>query len=71
MNDHTSGYCVEIDRDACVGAGLCVRTAPHVFTQEIDGFVGLLNEHPQVEAYALIQSAVQRCPGRALSIRSA
>jgi ferredoxin len=56
------------DREKCVGAGMCVMTAPHVFDQDDDGIV--LVEHPEPEAAeaAKAAEAVQLCPSGALSL---
>ncbi|MGW5703435.1 ferredoxin [Amycolatopsis japonica] len=54
---------LEVDRERCVGAGMCVLTAPEVFAQdEEDGRVRLLDRDP-VE----IGDAVQLCPAAAIT----
>jgi ferredoxin len=57
------------DREKCVGAGMCVMTAPHVFDQDDDGIV--LVEVPEPEDAgdaAKAAEAVQLCPSGALSL---
>ncbi|AGM03953.1 ferredoxin [Amycolatopsis keratiniphila] len=54
---------LEVDRERCVGAGMCVLTAPGVFEQdEEDGRVRLLDPEP-----AEIGDAVQLCPAAAIT----
>jgi ferredoxin len=60
---------VEADREVCVGAGVCVRTAPGVFGQDEDlGLVALLTEWPEVGDAETVRQAVELCPSGALSI---
>lgn len=52
-----------MDRERCVGAGMCVLTAPEVFAQdEEDGRVRLLDPES-----AEIGDAVQLCPAAAIT----
>ncbi|RSN56438.1 ferredoxin [Amycolatopsis sp. WAC 04182] len=56
---------LEVDRDRCVGAGMCVLTAPEVFAQDDeDGRVRLLDPEP-----ADIGDAVQSCPAAAITAK--
>ncbi|GAA3800954.1 ferredoxin [Sphaerisporangium flaviroseum] len=60
---------VNADREICIGAGMCVLTAPDVFDQsEEDGLVLLLDPEPSAAAEAAVRRAVQVCPSGALSI---
>ncbi len=55
---------LEVDRERCVGAGMCVLTAPEVFEQdEEDGRVRLLDREP-----AEVGDAVQLCPAQAITV---
>ncbi|UUV34894.1 ferredoxin [Amycolatopsis roodepoortensis] len=57
---------LEVDRERCVGAGMCVLTAPAVFEQdEEDGRVRLLDPEP-----ADIGDAVQSCPAAAITAKA-
>ncbi|GAA3081138.1 ferredoxin [Pseudonocardia yunnanensis] len=57
---------IAADREICIGAGMCVLTAPAVFDQDDDGIVELLVEDvPPGEADAARQ-AVALCPSGAL-----
>jgi ferredoxin len=56
---------VVADLEACIGAGVCVLTAPGVFDQSPDdGLVRVL----AAEEARLIREAVDLCPSGALSI---
>lgn len=58
------------DLELCIGAGVCVLTAPQVFDQSPDdGRVRLLAEHVREGDAAIAREAVERCPSAALSIR--
>lgn len=57
------------DLELCIGAGVCVLTAPRVFDQSADdGSVRLLVGTVSDEDAALARQAVDRCPSAALSI---
>lgn len=57
------------DLELCIGAGVCVLTAPNVFDQSADdGSVRLLVETVTEADAALARQAVERCPSAALSI---
>ena len=43
-----AGADVEVDRDVCIGAGMCVMNAPEVFDQDDEGIVVVLE--PEVPA---------------------
>ncbi|MGY0020768.1 ferredoxin [Streptomyces sp. cg35] len=60
---------VQVDKERCVGAGMCALTAPDVFTQDDDGFSEVLpgraeraGEHP------MVKEAVRACPVGAVSL---
>ncbi|GAB4084779.1 ferredoxin [Myceligenerans cantabricum] len=53
---------INVDRDACCGAGQCVLVAPEVFDQDSDGIVVLLDERPGDEYAGVVEEAVSMCP---------
>ncbi len=60
---------VTADRDVCVGAGMCVLTAPEVFDQDEDGLVKLVRPTPdEGEEEAVAREAVSLCPSGAIQI---
>jgi ferredoxin len=57
------------DREVCIGAGMCVLTAPAVFDQsDDDGLVEVLVETPGAADTAAVRDAVKLCPSGALRI---
>ncbi|WP_067826573.1 ferredoxin [Nocardia inohanensis] len=59
---------IAVDRDRCIGAGMCVWTAPDVFDQDDeDGRVLLLRATPGSDQEALVREAVSACPSGAIS----
>ncbi|MBS1879663.1 MAG: ferredoxin [Actinobacteria bacterium] len=60
---------VVADLDVCIGAGVCVLTAPKVFDQSSeDGQVRVLVELVPAAEEMLVREAVDLCPSAALSI---
>ncbi|WP_069171829.1 ferredoxin [Streptomyces griseus] len=61
---------VSVDRDRCIGAGLCVMSAPSVFDQEDDtGLVVLLDDRPAgVDSEHARKIAEHICPSKAIRI---
>jgi ferredoxin len=57
---------VTADRDVCVGAGMCVLTAPAVFDQDDEGIVTLLRDRPEDADVAAAREATQLCPSGAI-----
>ncbi|OZM71538.1 ferredoxin [Amycolatopsis antarctica] len=56
---------VRADRDRCIGAGMCVLTAPEAFDQDEEGIVLTLLDRPDGEA---AEEAARACPSGALVI---
>ena len=63
-----SGVRVTADRDVCIGAGMCVLTAPDVFDQSDDGLVEVLVEAPGTADAEAVRAAVKLCPSGALRL---
>ncbi|MFJ6615725.1 ferredoxin [Streptomyces sp. NPDC091289] len=61
---------VHVDRDRCIGAGLCVMSAPNIFDQgEDDGLVILLDDSPtEIEAPDTRKIVEHICPSKAIRI---
>lgn len=53
---------INVDRDACCGAGQCVLVAPEVFDQDGDGLVLLRDPRPAPAHAAAVEEAVSMCP---------
>jgi ferredoxin len=60
---------VVADLETCIGAGVCVLTAPDVFDQDAeDGTVRVLVELIPTAEERDVREAVELCPSAALSI---
>jgi ferredoxin len=57
---------VAADRDVCIGAGLCMVSAPEVFDQDDDGIVILQTEEVPAGKVEASRRAVIQCPSGAL-----
>lgn len=57
---------IEADRDVCIGAGMCMLTAPEVFDQDDDGVVVLVTAEVVEERVGQVRRAVANCPSGAL-----
>ena len=59
---------VVVNRELCVGAGMCVLTAPELFDQsEEDGLVVLVRTPDPAEAQTL-RTVVPLCPSGAIAL---
>ena len=52
---------IEIDRDGCIGCGLCASTCPEVFEMADDGLAAV-KEHPEAADPATVKDAADGCP---------
>lgn len=61
---------IKLDDSKCVAAGQCVQAAPHVFGQDDDGIVTLVDEHPGrlEDEMGAVRQAVRLCPTRVISL---
>ncbi|WP_433720984.1 ferredoxin [Actinoplanes sp. CA-051413] len=60
---------VTVDRDLCIGAGMCVLTAPAVFDQDPEeAVVVLLDEQPPESERQAVEQAVGRCPAAVIRL---
>jgi ferredoxin len=61
---------VRVDRGRCVASGLCMVHVPEVFDQsDEDGKVLLNTPMPGAALIKAVQTAVARCPNRAITLR--
>lgn len=64
-----SGPHLSVDRDRCIGAGMCAMTAPEVFDQDPDdGLVLLLDTAPPQAQQAAARMAAGVCPSGAITL---
>jgi ferredoxin len=59
-------YSITVDRDLCIGSGMCVAYAPGTFDQDDDAKSVLLT--PSTDTLEAIRSAIDACPMRALQL---
>lgn len=59
---------VQVDRERCVGSGVCESLAPEVFELDDDGVLQLHREEPAADELDEVRDAVQSCPARALAL---
>lgn len=59
---------LKVDRDRCIGSGMCALTAPEVFDQDGDGRVLILTDSDDPETAELRWRAAALCPSGALTV---
>ncbi|MER7343114.1 ferredoxin [Streptomyces sp. NPDC000075] len=57
-----------VDRERCIGAGMCAMTAPDVFDQDDEGLVVLLEAEPDAARLAAARMAAGVCPSGAITL---
>ena len=57
---------ITVDRDVCIGSGMCVVYAPGTFDQDAEAKVVVLD--PLGDDLDTIRTAVEACPTRALQL---
>ncbi|MFD8147217.1 ferredoxin [Streptomyces sp. NPDC059708] len=57
-----------VDRERCIGAGMCAVTAPEVFDQDDDGLVVLLDAEPDAARLTSARMAAGVCPSGAITL---
>ncbi|MFI5715491.1 ferredoxin [Nocardia sp. NPDC051750] len=75
MNSHRNGREplteLRVDRERCIGAGMCVLTAPAVFDQDGDDGRVIVSAHaPAPDQEAAVREAVHHCPSGAITVVS-
>jgi ferredoxin len=64
--DRSRAVSINIDRDVCIGSGMCVAYAPGTFSQNEEAKVILVD--PAGDPADTIRAAVEACPTGALSL---
>ncbi|MGW1728985.1 ferredoxin [Streptomyces sp. NPDC002306] len=59
---------IDIDKDACIGAGQCALAAPGVFTQDDDGYSMLLPGQEDGGGDPMAKVAAKACPVGAITV---
>lgn len=64
-----SGVGIQVDKERCVGAGMCALTAPDVFTQDDDGLSEVLPGRAEMTGgHPLVAEAMRACPVGAVAL---
>ncbi|HEX4245205.1 MAG TPA: (4Fe-4S)-binding protein [Acidimicrobiales bacterium] len=66
MPDHGEHLTVHVDRDLCMGSGMCVMYAPGTFDQD-DQTKAVVTD-PRGDTAEQVRIAVEACPTGALSL---
>lgn len=60
---------LRVDRERCIGAGMCVLTAAGVFDQDdTDGRVITLTTAPTADQESAVHAAARLCPAGAIAL---
>lgn len=60
---------LRVDRERCIGAGMCALIAPAVFDQdEADGRVRVLDPTPSAPHHPTVREAAHSCPAAAIGL---
>ena len=59
---------IDIDKDACIGAGQCALAAPGVFTQDDDGLSTLVPGREDGAGDPMVREAARACPVAAITV---
>lgn len=62
------GITVAVDRDTCVGNGICVALAPRAFV--LDNKMKATVVNPEGESYEALLAAAESCPVQAIYLSS-
>ena len=56
-----------IDKEACIGCGLCVQVAPEIYEMQEDKAVSLVDEIPE-DKVEDAQNGADQCPVTAITV---
>lgn len=59
-----------VDKDKCIGCGLCVDVCPQVFFMDTDGKASCENTTVPMELETVCQDATQQCPVEAILVNN-
>ena len=63
-SDRAAGWAIEVDRDLCLGSGVCVSYAPRTFAHDEETKAVVLD--PAGDGLGVIRTTVAACPSGAL-----
>lgn len=59
---------INVDRELCIGAGMCALTAPQIFDQDAGGKSVVLEPEPAQRHHAAARAAEAVCPAAAIRV---
>jgi ferredoxin len=59
---------VVVDYDVCASNAVCMGIVPEVFEVRDDGFLYVLQEHPEPELQDKVRQAANNCPTGAITL---
>jgi ferredoxin len=59
---------IVVDFDACSSNAMCMGVAPELFAVRDDGFLYVLNDHPEGDLVVKARSAASVCPNQAITL---
>jgi ferredoxin len=59
---------VVVDMARCMSNAVCQGIAPDVFEVRDDGYLYVLDEHPDESRRSVLEDAVRLCPSQAISL---
>lgn len=59
---------IRVDKDKCIGNGMCAALAPEHFEVSNDGDLTVLQENVSDSDVATVQGAVLSCPAAAITV---
>jgi ferredoxin len=59
-----------VDRDLCIGDGICEELCPEVFELRDDGLAYVINEEPENALWPEIKQAADECPTDAIILEN-
>jgi ferredoxin len=57
-----------VDRQLCIGSGMCARSAPATFAQGEDGVSRVVSPEPDASEYPGVIEAAELCPVQAIGL---
>lgn len=57
-----------VDKEACIGCGLCPSISPEVFEMQDDGKAGVIGNKVPTEAESTAKESEESCPVNAISV---